>query len=138
MTRFSRGFSELVLIVDDVPTSTRFYRDVVGLSIQEEFQFPDWTWFWTGDPGQPQRLAVHQGKLGHEEHSPHPEGQRWGHVHFALNVPRERLEGAAEHVRQSGVEVYGPTRFASDWMRATAYFFYDPDGNLIEFWSPDP
>ena len=26
--------------------------------------------------------------------------------------------------------------FASfDWMNATAYYFYDPDGNLLEFWS---
>jgi hypothetical protein len=22
-------------------------------------------------------------------------------------------------------------------MRALSYYFYDPDGNLLEFWSPD-
>jgi catechol-2,3-dioxygenase len=32
--------------------------------------------------------------------------------------------------------VYGPKRF--DWMSAEAWYFYDPDGNLLEFWSPDP
>jgi len=23
-------------------------------------------------------------------------------------------------------------------MNARSYYFYDPDGNLLEFWSPDP
>jgi catechol 2,3-dioxygenase-like lactoylglutathione lyase family enzyme len=32
------------------------------------------------------------------------------------------------------VEVYGPEQL--DWMNAQAYYFYDPDGNLLEFWSP--
>jgi catechol 2,3-dioxygenase-like lactoylglutathione lyase family enzyme len=32
--------------------------------------------------------------------------------------------------------VYGPTEF--EWMKARSYYFYDPDGNLLEFWSPDP
>jgi len=29
----SRGFSELVLIVEDVPKAARFYEDVVGLTV---------------------------------------------------------------------------------------------------------
>ena len=48
-------------------------------------------------------------------------------------MPRNRLETAVEHVEGKGVEVYGPTHF--DWMNATSYYFYDPDGNLLEFWS---
>ncbi len=71
-----------------------------------------------------------------EERSPLPAGRRWGNVHYAFVVPHERLEAAVEHVRGNGVEVYGPTYF--DWMRATSYYFYDPDGNLLEFWSPEP
>jgi hypothetical protein len=31
--------------------------------------------------------------------------------------------------------VFGPVRF--DGPPATAYYFYDPDDNLLEFWSPD-
>ena len=38
-------------------------------------------------------------------------------------------------LRVYGVEVYGPKHF--EWMQAQAYYFYDPDGNLVEFWSPD-
>jgi catechol 2,3-dioxygenase-like lactoylglutathione lyase family enzyme len=36
--------------------------------------------------------------------------------------------------RSAGVEVYGPEQL--DWMNAESYYFYDPDGNLLEFWSP--
>jgi catechol-2,3-dioxygenase len=79
---------------------------------------------------------VHKGSLLHEEHSPHPERHRFGNIHFALEVPRERVHAAVEHVKAKGVEVYGPTPL--DWMNATSYYFYDPDGNLLEFWSPEP
>lgn len=131
---FSIGFSELVLIVEDVDRAADFYRDVVGLTPETDVD-DGWAWFWTGEPGG-SRLALHKGSLLFEQHSPHPEGKRWGHVHFALEVPRAELDRAAAHVRAKGVEVYGPTRF--EWMSAMSYYFYDPDGNLVEFWSPDP
>jgi catechol 2,3-dioxygenase-like lactoylglutathione lyase family enzyme len=69
-----------------------------------------------------------------EEHSPHPEGERFGHVHFAFEVARDELDAAVGRVRSAGVEVYGPAQL--DWMNAESYYFYDPDGNLLEFWSP--
>ena len=132
---FSTGFAEIVLIVKDVKASACFYQDVVGLAPESEAD-ESWAWFWAGKPGQTQRVALHKGTLLFEEHSPLPEGERWGQVHYAFNVPREKLDAAVQHVRRHGVEVYGPAHF--EWMRAEAYYFYDPDGNLLEFWSPDP
>jgi catechol 2,3-dioxygenase-like lactoylglutathione lyase family enzyme len=131
----SQGFAELVLIVADVPASTRFYEDVVGLTLEHE-PSDEWAWFWAGEPGAPQRIALHRGSLLFEEHSPFPEGHRFGTVHFALAVAREGLNEAVQRVESAGVEVYGPVDF--DWMRARSYYFYDLDGNLLEFWSPDP
>jgi catechol-2,3-dioxygenase len=135
MSRFSTGISEIVLIVNDVPRAAEFYEEVVGL---EPFSRTgdEWAWFLAGEPDTDQRIAVHKGSLLFEEHSPHPEGHRFGNIHFALHVPRERLEAAVEHVRSKGVEVYGPEDF--EWMKAIAYYFYDPDGNLLEFWSNEP
>jgi catechol-2,3-dioxygenase len=135
MSRFSTGISEIVLIVDDVPRSAEFYEEVVGL---EPFSRTgdEWAWFLAGEAGTEQRIAVHRGSLLFEEHSPHPEGHRFGNIHFALQVPRERLDAAVEHVRSKDVEVYGPEIF--EWMKAIAYYFYDPDGNLLEFWSTEP
>jgi catechol 2,3-dioxygenase-like lactoylglutathione lyase family enzyme len=134
-SRFTVGLSELVLIVDDVRASARFYADVVGLLPETEAD-DEWAWFFAGARGLPQRIALHRGPLGFEEFSPHPEGERWGQVHLALEVPRERLRDAVEHVASQGVDVHGPVRLG--WMSADAYYFFDPDGNLIEFWSPDP
>lgn len=132
---FSQGISEIVLVVEDVRQAARFYRDVIGLTPEEEAD-DTWAWFWAGTPGHGQRIALNKGALLFEEHSPHPAGERWGQVHFALQVPRDKLEAAVAHVRGKGVQVYGPRYF--EWMQAQSYYFYDLDGNLLEFWSPDP
>jgi catechol-2,3-dioxygenase len=132
---FSTGLAELVLIVKDVRAAARFYHDIVGLTPETEAD-DSWAWFWAGQPGQRQRVALHKGTLLFEGQSPLPEGERWGQVHYAFNVPREQLAAAVEHVRSRDVEVYGPVHF--EWMSATSYYFYDPDGNLLEFWSPEP
>jgi catechol-2,3-dioxygenase len=132
---FSAGLAEIVLIVNDVRAAARFYQDVVGLAPETEAD-DAWAWFWAGEPGQAQRVALHKGTLLFEDQSPLPTGERWGQVHYAFNVPRGRLAAAVAHVREHGVEVYGPVHF--EWMSATSYYFYDPDGNLLELWSPDP
>ncbi len=132
---FSRGLSEIVLIVKDVKKSARFYREVVGLTLDTE-PTDSWAWLWAGSVGQRQRIGLHHGPLLFEEHSPHPASDRWGRVHYAFEVEPARLEEAVGHIRSRGVEIYGPTDF--EWMRARSYYFFDPDGNLLEFWSPDP
>jgi catechol-2,3-dioxygenase len=129
---FTTGLAEIVLIVKDVPASARFYEQVVGLT-PESAADDSWAWFWAGAPGAAQRIALHKGSLLFEEHSPLPAGARWGAIHYALAVPPEKLDTAVAHVRNQGVAVYGPTHF--EWMNATSFYFYDPDGNLIEFWS---
>ena len=132
---FSTGLAEIVLIVKDVKAAAHFYRDVVGLIPQYEAD-DQWAWFFAGEPGSLQSIALHKGSLLFEEHSPFPAGERWGRVHYAFTVPRNRFEEAVTHLRSQGVEVYGPVNL--DWMNALSYYFYDPDGNLLEFWSPQP
>ena len=128
-----KGFSEIVLIVKDIPISKKFYEDVVDLTVESSDK--DWVWFYVGDKNGNQRLAIHKGELLFEEKSPLPEGKRWGQIHFAFEVARINHEQAIEKVKRTGVEIYGPVDFK--WMNAKSYYFYDPDGNLIEYWSPD-
>jgi catechol 2,3-dioxygenase-like lactoylglutathione lyase family enzyme len=130
----SRGFAELVLIVEDVPKAADFYEHVVGL-VPEHRTGDEWAWFWVGPPGELQRVALHKGTLLFEEHSPYPEGERFGRVHYAFDVARNDLDAAVERVREAGVDVYGPVTFDEPF-NACSYYFYDPDGNLLEFFSP--
>ncbi len=125
---FSRGLAEIVLIVKDVKASARFYREVVGLMPATDAD-DEWAWFWAGPPGEAQRVALHTGALLFEDQSPPPGGERWGPVHYALQVPPDKLQAAVDHVRGKGVEVYGPVTF--NWMKATSYYFYDLDSNLF-------
>jgi catechol 2,3-dioxygenase-like lactoylglutathione lyase family enzyme len=129
----SRGLAELVLIVEDVPVAARFYEDVVGLAVDQTAD-DEWAWFWAGEVGVAQRVALHRGSLLFEGQSPLPDGERFGRVHFAFDVAPEDLDAAVERVRRAGVDVYGPVDF--EWMSARSYYFYDLDGNLLEFWSP--
>ena len=130
----SEGFAEIVLIVRDVRASARFYRDVVGLSPLGDAG-SDWAWFEAGDPGRLQRIALHKGSLLFEEHSPLPRGERWGPVHFAFLVAEDQLGVAATRLRANDVAVYGPVQL--EWKEAQSYYFYDPDGNLLEFIAPN-
>lgn len=131
---FSKGISEIVLVVDDVQAAARFYREVVGLNPESEAD-DAWAWFWAGEPGKTQRVALHKGKLLADEITPPAGGEHWGSIHYAFEVPRDALERAVAHLKGLGVDVRGPVRW--DWMKATSYYFFDPDGNHLEFWSPD-
>src|SRR5689334_7744183 len=133
MASSTTGLAEIVLIVQDVKKAANFYKYAVGLTALGEAD-DEWAWFWTGEPNQYPRIGLHKGELLYEQYSPRPAGQRFGPVHFALHVPAAKLEEAVSRVRVHGVEVRGPQHF--DLQKAVAYYFYDFDGNLIEYWSP--
>ena len=133
------GLSELIIKVEDVERVADFYRDVVGLTPDETAPNSN-VWFWTGEPGRSARFAVNKGRasladvLPFDEHAPLPEEERWKKAHFAFQVPDERLEAAVERLKMQGVAVFGPVELG--WMNARACYFWDPEGHLVEFWSP--
>ncbi len=128
------GFSELVLVVADLPRAAHFYREILGLTPARP-QSDSWAWFWAGPPESRQRLAVHAGPLLFEEHSPRPPAQRFGPTHFAFHVPREHLGSHLARLRAHHIPLHGPVRL--EWMLAASWYFYDPDANLVELWTPD-
>jgi hypothetical protein len=102
MVMFSRGISEIVLVLQDVEASARIYPDVVGLVPRTEPE-EGWAWFWAGPPGRLQPAGLREGTLLFEGMAPRPKDERWGPVHYAFEVPRERIEDALDCVRGSGV-----------------------------------
>lgn len=137
----TRGISELIIKVDDAERLIRFYREVVGLAADESGP-ESVNWFWTGQPGKSARFTVMPATrraslssvLPFEETAPVPFEDRYAKPHFAFEVPGERLEAAVHHLEAHGVNVMGPINL--DWMKARACYFWDPEGHLVEFWSP--
>jgi catechol 2,3-dioxygenase len=118
-----RGISEIVLTVSDVERAVAFYRDVVGLRVDNPVN-PNWCWLWAGAPGAPQRIGLTTGPLSYgAEHVRGP-------VHFALRIAPEELDAAMVELRAKGIEVEGPVKF-KEW-KARSIYFDDLDGNRVE------
>lgn len=139
---YTTNISELLLKVDtveDVASVARFYREVIGLTPLME-PSERHAWFWSGEPGSSTMFCISTGRasladvLPLDEHAPLPEPERWQRTHFAFQVPLEHAEAAAQRMRAQGVEMFGPVTLG--WMHASAYYFWDPAGHLVEFWSP--
>ncbi len=126
--------SELVLIVGDVPRAVSFYSELVGLRLERPAD-DRWAWFRLSD-APVQRLALTRGPLMFEEFSPLAAGRRFGPVHFAFQASPDVAGAAVGRLDAAGVRVHGPVRI--DWMRSVSHYFFDPDGNQVELWTPDP
>jgi catechol 2,3-dioxygenase-like lactoylglutathione lyase family enzyme len=120
----ARGISEVILVVQDVERSRRFYRDVVGL-IGERLESDRFIWFWAGPPGRSQRIGITSGPLSYgAEHVRGP-------LHFAFGTERARILPLKAALEAHGLAVEGPVEFPA-WS-AESIYFSDPDGNRIEF-----
>ena len=118
------GISEVILVVQDVRRSFAFYRDVVGLAVDQEGN-PRFAWLWAGPPGRRQRIGITTGPLSFG--ASHVKGPQ----HFAFGVEDARIDGLKESLERHGLEVEGPVEFP--FWRARSIYFSDPDGNRVEF-----
>lgn len=114
------GICELVLETDDVSALRSFYEK---LGLELLLEEGDRVWLAAGTHC---RLGIWP--PGEQEYS--DRGGR--HVHFALSVDRDRLDGLSEELQAGGVEVEGPIEH--DGGDRSAYFF-DPAGNRVELWN---
>jgi len=118
------GISEVILVVQDVRRSFEFYRDVVGLAVDQEGN-PRFAWLWAGAPGRRQRIGITTGPLSFG--AAHVKGPQ----HFAFGVENARIDELKAALERHGLEVEGPVDFP--FWRARSIYFSDPDGNRVEF-----
>lgn len=118
------GISEVILVVKDVARSLAFYRDVVGLQVDNEGN-PKFAWLWAGSPGVQQRIGITAGPLSFG--ASHIKGPQ----HFAFGTENARIDELKAALEREGVEVEGPVDFA--FWGARSIYFSDPDGNRVEF-----
>lgn len=119
------AISELVLEVEDLERAREFYRDVIGL---EETLYGEGResryWYLIGDSARLGLWTPQTGLAG---------GRGGAHVHFAMQVPRDALDGILERLRKRGADVEGPVQLGAD----RAIYLTDPDGNVVELWTQD-
>ncbi len=118
------GISEVILVVQDVARSLAFYRDVVGLRVDNEGN-GTFAWLWAGSPGEQQRIGITAGPLSFG--AAHVKGPQ----HFAFGTENARIDELKSALERQGIEVEGPVEFR--FWNARSIYFSDPDGNRVEF-----
>lgn len=129
------GMHELVLHVDDLERATRFYEDVIGLTLVQRWgdERPA-VWF---DCGDSVALGLWTTKA---EQGAIANGRGGAHVHVALRIPPGTLELAQQQLAEQG---YDTLRIDFDDGNRSLYLD-DPDGHCLELmdavldWSGQP
>lgn len=124
-------FSAIVLVSRDVRRLAEFYRDKLGLPLEEEIH-PDSDVHYACEIGdihfaifpEPKKHLERGARVGQTGH---------GQVKFAFTV--FDLDNVVKALRERGVEVTYPPMQAEDFIRMTA--IRDPDGNYIELTQMD-
>jgi len=114
----------VILVVKDVARSLAFYRDVVGLQV-DNASHAQFAWLWAGPPGTQQRIGVTTGPLSFG--ASHIKGPQ----HFAFGTENARIDDLKAALERQGIEVEGPVEFP--FWKARSIYFSDPDGNRVEF-----
>ena len=118
------GVSELVLEVEDLEASERFYSGVLGLPVVDRWPDREAVWVLAGERT---RIGLWKPQVGLF-------GSRGGaHVHFAMHIAEADYDAAVERLSSLGLEV---EETAFEWAGRAAYV-NDPDGNLVELWTWD-
>ena len=123
-----RALDHLVLVVDDIDVSTRFWRDVIGAEF--EHQSGDYSQFRIGEV----RLGLFQvdamaATLGREISHPAP-----GAAGFELGFEVDDVDATYDELVAAGATPITPPD-DRPWGQRTAYVA-DPDGYLIELVRP--
>jgi lactoylglutathione lyase len=122
------------LAVADLNRSMTFFADVLGFELAHATADGKAAFFWIG--------GRENAMLGLWE----SQGPQKMSLHVAFRVKLDDLLVAAAHLRAAGIE---PRDFSGNptdepvvlaWMPAASLYFYDPDGNLLEFLAmlPEP
>ena len=132
-----KELGHLVLYVRDLPTSVRFYRDVLGWRPilgggDDPLPFPAAAFSAPSDRTHHELLLIEVGP----DAVAIPHGRRVGLYHFGLKVgdSDDELREALSTLKANGVPVLG----ASDHTVTHSLYIADPDGNEIELYIDVP
>lgn len=123
------GVSELVLEVQDLEASERFYAGALGLPVVERWSRREAIWLMAGGRT---RIGLWRPQVG-------VAGGRGGeHVHFAFHLEEDDFDEAVARLRESGLDPQLESRGGRlRRKRSRSAYVDDPDGNCVELWTQD-
>lgn len=123
-----KGVFETHLTVSDLPRAMRFYEETLGLELAIHIEARKAAFYWLGGRGKTM--------LGIWETGTAP--QRMS-LHTAFDAALEDVLAAPARLRAAGITPLDLAGNPSDepvvlaWMPAASIYFYDPDGNQLEY-----
>lgn len=127
-----KGLGEVSICVKDLDTMQKFYEEVVGLEVlrrDESFVFFKIA---EGYGGHTQNLALFEAEersfLENKSIELNPEQTTLHHI--ALNISLEDFEAEKVRLEGLGLKVNATVH---EWLHVRSMYFYDPEGNHLEF-----
>ncbi len=109
------GIGEVFVKIKDLDRTLTFYRDLLGLEVEEAQNEQLYIRF-----GTSHLVLKKEGSPGHHAGGP---------MHFAFVVSPETIDALAEKFSGLEYQTRGPLNFEN----CRAFFVFDPDGNEVEF-----
>jgi predicted enzyme related to lactoylglutathione lyase len=115
-----KGIAYVHLLVEDWPMALEFYRDIVGLPIDQLFEPDQWVLFDVAGA----KLAIYPGGYG----STRPKGA--DRNAFVPTIECEDLEATVAELESRGVPFIAPIAANPDGYKLAT--FVDPEGNRVQ------
>ena len=138
MNKSITGLAEISLRVHDLDLMRKFYEQVIGLEVLRENQYSQGSAIFYAVGAGDDNLALFEETLMDwytRDKSSHIDPQRTTLAHFALSIALDDFESEKRRIEQLGIEIMSSG--TSSWMHCRMFYFFDPEGNLIEFKSQD-
>ena len=132
------GIAEIALRVHDLDLMRRFYEQVIGLEVLREIKDNNGTIIFYAVGAGNDHLALFEEKWIDwftRDKSPQIDPKLTTLSHFALRIALDDFESEKKRIEQLGIEIVHT--YEVSWMHARMFYFFDPEGNLIEFISHD-
>lgn len=132
------GIAEIALRVHDLDLMRRFYEQVIGLEVIREIKESNGTIIFYAVGAGGDHLALFEEKWIDwftRDKSQQIDAKLTTLSHFAIRIALDDFELEKTRIEQLGIQIVHSN--ASSWLHCRMFYFFDPEGNLIEFNSHD-
>ena len=132
------GMAEVALRVHDLDRMRRFYEQVIGLEVLREVKESKGTIVFYAVGAENDHLALFEEKWVDwftRDKSPQIDPKLTTLSHFAIRIALDDFDSEKNRIEQLGIEIVHSN--TSSWLHCRMFYFFDPEGNLIEFNSHD-